>query len=95
MLRLNQARERPLGPHLPKGQYVFADREVAYWTETEKNDPSAAPWITDSVLAIVAVKREEVVRSDHQFSDIVKLLPTPGHTIDHPRCRSADPARTP
>ena len=23
------------------------------------------------------------MKSDHQFSDIVKLLPTPGHTIDH------------
>jgi glyoxylase-like metal-dependent hydrolase (beta-lactamase superfamily II) len=24
-----------------------------------------------------------VVKSDYQFSDIVRLLPTPGHTIDH------------
>ena len=70
-------------PTFPKARYVFADRELAYWTETEKNDPSIAPWITDSVLPIVAARREEVVKSDHQFSDIVKLLPTPGHTIDH------------
>jgi glyoxylase-like metal-dependent hydrolase (beta-lactamase superfamily II) len=70
-------------PTFPKAKYVFADRELAYWTETEKTDPSAAPWITDSVLPIVAAKREEVVKSDHQLSDIVKLLPTPGHTIDH------------
>ena len=48
-----------------------------------RTDPSAAPWITDSVLPIVAAKRDEVVKSDYQFSDIVKLLPTPGHTIDH------------
>jgi len=70
-------------PTFPKAKYVFADRELAYWTETEKNDPSAAPWITDSVLPIVAAKREQVVNSSHQLSDIVKLLPTPGHTIDH------------
>ena len=42
-----------------------------------------APWITDSVLPIVAAKREEVVKSDFAFSDILKLIPTPGHTIDH------------
>ena len=48
-----------------------------------RTDPSAAPWITDSVLPIVAAKRDEVVKSDYQFSEIVKLLPTPGHTIDH------------
>ena len=35
------------------------------------------------VAPIVAAKREEVVKSNHQFSDIVKLIPTPGHTIDH------------
>ena len=43
----------------------------------------SAPWITNSVLPIVAAKREEVVKSDYQFSEIIKLLPTPGHTIDH------------
>src|SRR5215472_14092890 len=70
-------------PTFPKAKYVFADRELAYWTEAEKNDPLNAPWITDSVLPIVAARREEVVKSDYQFSDIVRLLPTPGHTIDH------------
>jgi glyoxylase-like metal-dependent hydrolase (beta-lactamase superfamily II) len=35
------------------------------------------------VLPIIAAKRDEVVNSSHQLSDIVKLLPTPGHTIDH------------
>ena len=70
-------------PTFPKAKYVFADRELAYWTETATKDPSIAPWITDSVLPIVAARREELVTSDHQFSDIVKLIPTPGHTIDH------------
>ena len=48
----------------------------------ERTIHRVAPWITDSVLPIVAARRE-VVKSDHQFCDIVKLLPTPGHTIDH------------
>ena len=70
-------------PTFPKAKYVFADRELAYWTEREGTDASSAPWITDSVLPIVAAKREEVVKSNHQLSEIIKLLPTPGHTIDH------------
>jgi glyoxylase-like metal-dependent hydrolase (beta-lactamase superfamily II) len=70
-------------PTFPKAKYVFARTELDYWTEAERKDPSGAPWITDSVLPIVAARREEVVASDHAFSDIVKLIPTPGHTIDH------------
>src|SRR5262245_57050222 len=41
-------------PTFPKAKYVMADRELAYWTEKEKADPSSLPWITDSVLPIVA-----------------------------------------
>jgi len=70
-------------PTFPKAKYVFSDRELAHWTEIETKDAAQAPWITDSVLPIVAAKREEVVKSNHQFSDIIKLIPTPGHTIDH------------
>ena len=70
-------------PTFPKAKYVFSDRELAYWTETEQKDREMAPWITDSVLPIVAAKREEIVKSDFAFSDILKLIPTPGHTIDH------------
>lgn len=70
-------------PTFPKAKYVFSDKELAYWTETETKDQTAAPWITDSVLPIVAANRQEMVKSDHQFGDLVKLIPTPGHTIDH------------
>ena len=70
-------------PTFPKAKYVFSDKELAHWTEIEKKDAAAAPWITDSVLPIVAAKRDEVVKSNHEFSDIVKLISTPGHSIDH------------
>jgi glyoxylase-like metal-dependent hydrolase (beta-lactamase superfamily II) len=78
-------------PTFPKAKYVFSDRELAYWTETERKDAAMAPWITDSVLPIVAARREEVVRSDHAFSEIVSLIPTPGHTIDHYSVRVGRP----
>jgi len=78
-------------PTFPKARYVFADKELAHWTEAERQDPSAAPWITDSVLPIIAAQRQEVVTSAHQFNDVVQLIPTPGHTIDHYSVRLGRP----
>ena len=70
-------------PTFPKAKYVFADRELSFWTERHRKDPAACPWVTDSVLPIVEARRTEVVKSDHQLNDLVSLIPTPGHTIDH------------
>ena len=70
-------------PTFPKARYVFADRELAHWTQRSKDDPAACPWITDSVLPIVAANRVDIVKSTHAFNDLVTLIPTPGHTIDH------------
>jgi glyoxylase-like metal-dependent hydrolase (beta-lactamase superfamily II) len=70
-------------PTFPNAKYLFADRELAFWTEKERTDPGKQPCIVDSVLPIVEAGRHELVKSDHQLSDVVKLIPTPGHTIDH------------
>ncbi|HVY42836.1 MAG TPA: MBL fold metallo-hydrolase [Hyphomicrobiaceae bacterium] len=70
-------------PTFPKAKYVFADRELTHWTQRQKEDPASCPWVTDSVLPIVEAKREVVVKSDHTLNDLVQLIPTPGHTIDH------------
>jgi len=70
-------------PTFPKAKYLMADRELAFWTQKEKDDPSGVPWITDSVLPIVAAKRAQIVKSDFAFNEQVQFIPTPGHTIDH------------
>jgi len=70
-------------PTFPKARYLFAERELAHWTAKGKEDPAGHPWITDSVLPIVEARRADVVRSDHALSELVRLVPTPGHTIDH------------
>jgi len=70
-------------PTFPKARYVFSDRELDYWTKREKDDPSACPWITDSVLPIMAVGRADIVKSAYSFNDLMTLIPTPGHTIDN------------
>lgn len=70
-------------PTFAKARYIMSDRELAHWTAREKDAPQSVPWITDSVLPIIAAKREQIVKSDFAFSETVKLMPTPGHTIDH------------
>ena len=70
-------------PTFPKAKYVMADRELAYWTQKEKDDRSAVPWITDSVLPIVEANRAQVVKSDFVLNESIQFIPTPGHTIDH------------
>jgi glyoxylase-like metal-dependent hydrolase (beta-lactamase superfamily II) len=70
-------------PTFPKARYVFADRELAFWTKRQQDKPAACPWIADSVLPIVAANRADVVKSDWAFNDLVTLIPTPGHSIDH------------
>ena len=70
-------------PTFPNAKYVMADRELAHWTQKEKEDPAGVPWITDSVLPIVAAKRAQVVKSDFALDESLQLVPTPGHTIDH------------
>jgi glyoxylase-like metal-dependent hydrolase (beta-lactamase superfamily II) len=70
-------------PTFPKARYLFADRELAFWTKRQKDDPASCPWVEDSVLPVIAANRADIVTSSHALNDIVSLIPTPGHTIDH------------
>jgi len=70
-------------PTFPKARYLIADRELEYWSERARKDPAMCPWMDDSVLPVVAANRADIVKSDFAMSDIVRLVPTPGHTIDH------------
>ena len=68
-------------PTFPKARYVFSEKEHGYWTEQHAKAP--VPAFGDSVLPVVEANRAELVRSDHQIGDHVRLLPTPGHTPGH------------
>ena len=70
-------------PTFPRARYLFADRELDFWSKRSATDPAACPWIADSVLPIVEAKRADIVTSSHPVSDTIRLVPTPGHTIDH------------
>jgi len=68
-------------PTFPKARYLFAKKELDYWLA--ENDKTTLPPIVDSVIPIVEAKRCDLVSSDHALDDLISLLPTPGHTIDH------------
>ncbi len=82
-------------PTFPKAKYLFADKELEFWTSREKTDPGKQPWITDSVLPVIAAGREHIVSSTHELVDLISLIPTPGHTIDHYSVRIGKKALTP
>jgi glyoxylase-like metal-dependent hydrolase (beta-lactamase superfamily II) len=68
-------------PTFPKARYLFSKTELDFWLA--ENARETVPPIADSVIPIVEAKRHDLITSDHSLSDIVTLIPTPGHTIDH------------
>jgi glyoxylase-like metal-dependent hydrolase (beta-lactamase superfamily II) len=68
-------------PTFPKARYLFSKTELDFWLA--ENDKTTVPPIADSVIPIVEAKRHDLVTNDHVISDLVRLIPTPGHTIDH------------
>jgi glyoxylase-like metal-dependent hydrolase (beta-lactamase superfamily II) len=68
-------------PTFPKAKYLFSKTELDFWLA--ENDKATVPPIADSVIPIVEAKRHQLVTSDYGLNDLVQLVPTPGHTIDH------------
>jgi glyoxylase-like metal-dependent hydrolase (beta-lactamase superfamily II) len=68
-------------PTFPNARYLFSKTELDFWLA--ENDKSTVPPILDSVIPIIEAKRCDLISSDHSLSDVVSLIPTPGHTIDH------------
>ena len=79
-------------PTFPKAKYVMADRELTYWTQKEKDDPSGVPWITDSVLPIVEAKRAQIVKSDFALNEFDPVH-SDARPHDRPLLRAGRPAR--
>jgi glyoxylase-like metal-dependent hydrolase (beta-lactamase superfamily II) len=68
-------------PTFPKARYLFSKKELDYWVAEHEKTP--IPCIEDSVVPIVEARRCELITSDHAMDEHIRLLPTPGHTIDH------------
>ncbi len=68
-------------PTFPKARYLFSKKELDFWVG--ENAKATLPVIEDSVIPIVEAKACDLVTSDYQLNDLITLIPTPGHTIDH------------
>ena len=68
-------------PTFPNARYLMSATELDYWTQSHARQPIEC--IADSVLPIVEQGRANRVTSAHVVSDHVRLMPTPGHTVDH------------
>mgnify|MGYP006276898739 FL=1 len=68
-------------PTFPKARYLFSKQEYAFWEERSRSE--TLDHIVDSVLPIVASGRADLISSSDALNDHVRLMPTPGHTIDH------------
>jgi glyoxylase-like metal-dependent hydrolase (beta-lactamase superfamily II) len=68
-------------PTFPNARYLMGKAEFEYWrAETGESDVQI---FTDSVQPVWDAGLVDLVAPDHQVCDEVRLVPTPGHTIDH------------
>jgi glyoxylase-like metal-dependent hydrolase (beta-lactamase superfamily II) len=68
-------------PTFPNARYLFSRKELDFWLAEHARSPISC--IEDSVIPIVEAKLCDLITSDHVVDDHIRLLPTPGHTIDH------------
>ena len=79
-------------PTFPAAQYLFARIEWDHWTDEQRSIEDTGhigkmlqmeTVFADSIAPIVAAGLHMLVETDHQITDEVSLVPTPGHTPGH------------
>ena len=68
-------------PTFPNARYLMGRKEHDFWSETPDREQSAV--FEDSVKPILDAGLADLVEMDHQVSDEVRLIPSPGHTPGH------------
>jgi glyoxylase-like metal-dependent hydrolase (beta-lactamase superfamily II) len=66
----------------PSARHVIAGDEWGYWSTYETDDHDYAS-INRSVRPLVDAGLVDLVDPDHELTDEVRLVPTPGHTPGH------------
>jgi glyoxylase-like metal-dependent hydrolase (beta-lactamase superfamily II) len=69
-------------PTFANARYVFGRTEYEYWQDYRDEADKVAVF-NDSVKPIAEAGKAELVASDHQLCDEIKLIPTPGHSPGH------------
>jgi glyoxylase-like metal-dependent hydrolase (beta-lactamase superfamily II) len=69
-------------PTFPNARYLFGQTEYEYWRD-HSHEPSQAAVFNDSVKPIMETGRAELIASDAQLTDEIRMIPTPGHSPGH------------
>ena len=79
-------------PTFPNARYLIGATE---WQHSQdEGDDAAGPVVADSVAPLFAAGLVDLVAMDHQVSDSVRLMPTPGHTPGHVAVRIESEGRS-
>jgi glyoxylase-like metal-dependent hydrolase (beta-lactamase superfamily II) len=69
-------------PTFPKARYLFGKIEYEHWRD-RSNEPSQAAAFNDSVKPIMDAGKAELIASDAQLTDEIRMIPTTGHSPGH------------
>jgi glyoxylase-like metal-dependent hydrolase (beta-lactamase superfamily II) len=69
-------------PTFPNARYLLARREFEYWDKAAADELNDGI-MQDSVRPVVEAGLVDLIDWEHQVSDEVSLVPTPGHTPGH------------
>jgi glyoxylase-like metal-dependent hydrolase (beta-lactamase superfamily II) len=69
-------------PTFPNARYVFGKTEYEHWRD-HSHEPSQAAVFSDSVKPIVDAGRAELIASDAELTDEIRMIPTAGHSPGH------------
>jgi glyoxylase-like metal-dependent hydrolase (beta-lactamase superfamily II) len=68
-------------PTFPNARYLFAEKE---WQHSSDNhDPALTPTFVNAVVPIVEAGLADLVGTNHEITEEVRLVPAPGHTPGH------------
>jgi glyoxylase-like metal-dependent hydrolase (beta-lactamase superfamily II) len=69
-------------PTFPKARYLFAEPEVRYWDQVQRENPQhifTQSW-NDSVSPVIEAQQADIVAPDHEVVTGVQLRPAFGHS---------------
>ena len=69
-------------PTFPNARYLFGKTEYEHWRD-HSDEPYQAAVFQDSVKPIMDAGRAELIASDAQLTDEIRMIPTPGHSPGH------------
>jgi glyoxylase-like metal-dependent hydrolase (beta-lactamase superfamily II) len=69
-------------PTFPNARYLFGKTEYEHWRD-HSHEPSQAAVFADSVKPIMDAGRAELIASDAQLTDEIRMIATAGHSPGH------------